>query len=382
MIRRIVVIVISLLALAAAAASAQAAVVASDQAAGIGSAQIDGGAVYWAQTQNQYWYDSNFTPKVLRRELASDKVEVVYEAGDSEKLTAMNAVNGRVIVGVRNPRDESSSILEIVRDAAGVSTRVIASRTGGYSGNVCKSRVRPIGVNAQQEILIEELSRVSRDGNCADGLIKRIVSTISALAPDGSSRTIIERKSGWFTYGSDGLLGSPRWGGGDWMALAAGSEDDFDLRGGNINLATGGLTPALLPIFDTRVTEVSLDGRSLTNAEGFGSTLASNPLDPEQSRYLAARKSIRWMHFCGDKILEINRARGRRLKHGRGRSPGGRRWSLYIRDLDAVRQRSLPQTLARGTDFDGCNGDVALFHAELRRGKVRQFAVPLTPPAA
>lgn len=380
--RKTSLIVLVLLALLAVPTSAQAVTIEAHHSLGIGSTQIDGGAAYWAQTESFEYGDLQRTPKVLRRELSSGEVEVVYEVGDSERLSALNAAHGRVIVGVRNIRDDSSSVLEIVRDTAGVSTKVIASRNGRYSGLTCESRVRPVGVNAQNEILIEEINRMSRDGNCSLGLIKRLVSTISAIAPDGGTRMIIERKSGWFISESDGLLGSPRWGGGDWLALAAGSEDDAIISGGNIDLATGALIRSQFPIFDARHTEISLDGRSLTNEAGRSSTLAVNPRNPEQSQQFPARKSVRWMHFCGDKVLEVSRARGRRLKGGRGRSRGGKRWNIYIRNLDGVRERRLSQTLARGTDFDGCNGETALFHKRLRRGKARQFAVPLAPPAA
>lgn len=369
------------------AAGAQAATIGGDDSGGLGGSQISDGAVYWAQTNVfNYWYDSEdvMRGRLLRRELASAQVETLYETGPDDSLTSFNAVEGRVIVGVANRVDESSSVIEIKRDAAGVSTSVLAARAPGSIGPACKARVRPIGVNSLGEAMVEELRSDSTDGNCAYGRLKRTISTITAIAPDGTSRVLIERKSPWSTSDELNVLGRPRWGGGDWLALLSGDSpySIAPISSGMLDLTTGRFVESQSIASQWTPVEFSRGGRALVNSDGDSTYMVGDPNFPDKLRFLPARKSIRWMHFCGDKILEVSRARGRRLKGGRGRSPGGKRWNIYIRNLDGVRERRLSQTLARGTDFDGCNGETALFHKHIRRGKMRQFGVSLAPPAA
>lgn len=384
--RRLIILSFAALIVSAVATPADAATIAGSDAYGLGSAQIDGGAVYWAQTYGNYYFASPQGPnRLLRRDLSSNSVETVFEAGQDDVLSAFNAVNGRIIVGSRNRIDGSSSVLEVKRDPSGVSTVVLATRTSGYNGQTCHARVRPIGINAQGEAMVEELRRVSTDGNCAAGLIKRTVSTITAIAPDGASRMLVERKSGWSTYSEDTDLGRPRWGGGDWMALLPGedSSDAVFLNGGMLNLSTGGFTKSQSSFSSSSDVEFSRDGRALSEEDGDGATLYFNPLSPTSSRRLTVRRSFSWMHFCGDKILEISRREGRYIKRRFRYTAGGKQWNIYIRNLDGARERRLTQRLARGTNFGGCNADTAVFHKYARRGdRARQFSVPLSPPAA
>lgn len=375
--------------------TASAAVLAPEFAYGLGSAQLDGGAVYWVQHPFVgYSYaiplngspgasgDNRDTTRILRRDLGAATPETVFEADPDESVTAFNAANGRIAVGTFNQRDGSSRIFEIKRDAAGVATSILTQRDGRVSGLTCFSRVRLISINSQSEVIVEELRAMSRDGNCAPGTLRRLESAISAIAPDGSTRILLERKAGWSTGDSDTSLGRLTWGSGDWTALTASENNDSFIIGsaGMLNLETGQFSEVQMPATFSQGLEVSSGGRTLINKSGEKTFLRPDPVRPDFMRILKRPRATRWMHFCGDKILEISR-RGVPWAWPRSTRRAGY-WNLYVLNADGIRERRLTQRLRRGTNFGTCNAETAIFHFYLRNGKARQFTVPLSPPAA
>ena len=281
---RLAILITCLVCVAAAVSpgGAGAAVIADDNAYGLGSAQLDGGTLYWWQVNAGPDTDWDETSRILRRDLAAATVTTVFETDGDDRITAFNAVGGRLVVGVHNPRDGSSRIVEVTLTASGPTTAVLIQRTGDYSGLICTSRVRLLGVNAQSEVLVEELRRASRDANCEDGLLKRTESTITAIAPDGTTRAALERKGGWDDGSSDASTGRMTWGGGDWFIRSAGnSYEDYGSDsgpggdGGMLNLATGQFAATDVP-FDSGVSaEVSTGGHTLVNQRGRASWLRS-----------------------------------------------------------------------------------------------------------
>ncbi|MBI4897622.1 MAG: hypothetical protein HY827_04570 [Actinobacteria bacterium] len=378
------------------ASSAGAAVLAPEYSYGLGSAQLDGGAVYWLQQPSGLNYDygtfplagspgangdSRDTTRILRRELGAAAPETAFEADPDENVTAFNAANGHLAVGTFNRHDGSSRIYEIKRDATGVATSIVTQRDGKFNGLTCFSRVRLIAINAQSETIVEELRKMSHDGNCASGTLRRIESTISAIAPDGSTRVLLERKAGWSTGEDDSTLGRLTWGLGDWFAQTV-PDDEGGTPGpaGMFNLATGQFAEAQMPTAFSRSLEISGSGRVLINRSGEKTLLRPDPARPDFTRVLKRSRNTRWMHFCGDKILEISR-RGWPWAWPRSMRRAGF-WNVSILNADGIRERQLTQRLRRGTNFGTCNADTAIFHFYLRNGKARQFTVPLAPPAA
>lgn len=366
---------------------ASAAILSDTESYGLRSAQLDGGAVYWRGYDDNFFYGVGGETRILRRELASPKVETVFAPEGDEAITAFNAVAGRLVVGLHNGRDDSSQIVEVKRTDAGPAITVLAQRSGDYSGLVCSSRVRLVTVTAQSEVIVEEVRRMSRDGNCARGLLKRTESKLFAIAPDLSERTIAETKAGWDTGNSDSTIGRLVAGSGDWLIhrpAESGYGDTSSTPGGMRNLITGQYVEMNAPIGAGARVWVSNGGRTLINERGNSSVLRDDPLQPDSARRMQRARATRWLHFCGDKLLEISR-RGNDSNRGRSRKfrrAQGSRWNLYILNLDGVRERRLPQRLRRGTGFGTCNADTAVFHKAQRRGRARQFTVPLTPPAA
>ncbi len=377
------------------ASSVCAAMLTQEFSYGLGSAQLDGGAVYWVQQPfGSYGYaiplagppgtggDIRDSARILRRDLGAAAPETVFEADPDESVTAFNAANGRIAVGTFNKHDRSSRIFEVRRDAGGIATSILTQRDGKVSGLTCFSRVRLIAINSRSEVIVEELRKMSRNGNCAQGTLRRIESTISAIAPDGSTRILLERKAGWSTADSDTSLGRLTWGSGDWFAQAAIENDDSFVIGsaGMLNLGTGEFAELQMPDAFSRGLEVSSSGRSLVNDYGEKTLLRPDPVRPDFTRVLRRSRATRWMHFCGDKILEISR-RGRPWAWPRSTRRAGY-WNLYVLNADGIRERRLTQRLRRGTNFGTCNAETAIFHFYLRSGKARQFTVPLAPPAA
>lgn len=367
--------------------AATAAILPADIGYGLRSAQLEGGAVYWRGYDDAYYNGYGGQTRILRRELTSSKVETVYQPEGDEAITAYNAVAGRLIVGLHNDRDDSSQIVEVKRTDAGPAITVLAQRSGDYSGLTCSSRVRLVTVTAQSEVVVEEVRRMSRDGNCARGLLKRTESKLFAIAPDLSERIIAETKAGWDTGRSDASIGRLTAGPGDWLIHRPtdnGYDENPTTPGGMRNLITGQYIEMNAPIGSGSRAWVSSGGRTLINQYGDSTILRDDPLQPDSARRMQRARTTRWLHFCGDKLLEISRrgnnSDGRRTR--KSRSAQGTRWNLYILSLDGARERRLPQRLRRGTGFGTCNADTAVFHKQQRRGKVRQFSVPLTPPAA
>lgn len=57
----------------------------------------------------------------------------------------------------------------------------------------------------------------------------------------------------------------------------------------------------------------------------------------------------------------------------------GSRWNLYILNRDGQRERRLPERLHRGTGFEACDANTAVFHRYLRHNRARQFNISLAP---
>lgn len=359
--------------------AAGAAILAEADSYGLRSTQLDGGAAFWLERSNEFRESSRHkSSRILRRNLGAAVPESIYETDADDRVTGFNATGGRVVVGTFNPYDGSSRIIEVKYSAGGVSTTVLAQLSGSYAGLMCQSRVRLIAVNAQLEAIVEELRQMSQDGNCSSRTLKRTESTISAIAIDGSARVLLERKTGWGLLSSDNLIGQLTWGHGDWFAQITTSDDsDFNPgSSGMLNLTTGQFAEAQVPVNYWRHFEVSAGGRVLSNQDGESTVLRSDPTFPDRSRTLSRSNTTRWMHFCGDKILEISR-RGEPWPRYRSKRRAGKFWNLYILNADGVRERRLPQRLKRGTNFGACNAETAVFHFYLKNRTTRQFTVPL-----
>lgn len=373
--------VVALTAAAAETPAANAATLSERQATGLPSAQIDGSAVYWFQHVADRKTGRVGGGRILRRELGAATPEVIFEAGRDKRVTGFNAARGRVAVGTQNVRTGASQVLEIRQTGAAWSSTSLAGRTGTRQGDVCFSIARVITVNVASEIVVEDLQLLGRDGKCGDSDIKRPQSTLFAIAADGTTRTLVERKGAWTLTGEIATIPDLTWGAGDWLFFSLDGAD-FVEPAGLLNIDTGQSVAMFDPPSPPSHMEVSAGGRTITNVDGQSTILRTDPQNPDFSINFSRPHLSRWLHFCGEKILEISR-RGHPWADWPSRKhkyPNGSRWNLYILSLDGQRERRLPDRLHRGTVFETCDANTAVFYRGLRNGRTRQFSLSLAAP--
>lgn len=350
---------------------ADAAVLSKSVSSNLSSAAIQDGTLYWFQRDPFAFSDANDPGAVFARTLGSNRVVKAYSPPRGFWINAFNVRGGRVAVGIE-PRDEQlgrSAVVELTPTPTGFNSTEIVSRTSTSDGASCGTLVELVNIDQTGSVIYEDISYVGQHGKCE---IVRRTGVFRAVSRTGEVTELSTRKSGW-ALGSEDTDPRPlKPGPGDWMVLINLEEDFFEYEFGTFNLRSGDQHP-----FTEADTTASVDfaagGQGLLGPSDDGSayTLGTNPANPAEGANVARPRSLVWMHFCGSQILEISRRKGTRK-----RSPGGK-WNLYIRNMTGTVVKRLPQRLRRGTMFDTCNADVAVFHRGLQKGRNRQFSVPL-----
>jgi hypothetical protein len=129
-------------------------------------------------------------------------------------------------------------------------------------------------------------------------------------------------------------------------------------------------------VLNKRILEFSDDGSMLSSRYAHmipHTSLYPDPMAPANTKPLNRKRMISYFHFCGDKIVEIAR-RGRKLYQDRH----VKWWRVSVRDLGGNWQRTLTRKLRRGTNFRGCDAQVARFTSPTGGRPVLE----LSPPAA
>lgn len=340
---------------------------------------ISGNHLYWFQRRSRSprtWRGYSRAPgRILRRALDSNAVEVAYRPPAGSRITAFNVRGGRIAVGLGSTRSNRgrSAIVELVNQPSGLTATTLLERFGGEREGKCDAEANLINIESSGAIIVEDSWVEGRGGKCE--LVRR-QGQFRAFNPDGSQTDLSKRASGWSFDIDEVDAPSLKAGPSEWYAL----EDDdgeFFGAGGLLNVRTGATVRAPLVIGELDSIEFAADGRSLLDIESFSESSSSYAMTQsatklDDPRPIERDGSIVWLHVCGEKLLEISRREPTR------KSPrGGGKWNLYLRTLDGTVERRLPQRLRRATEFDTCNANTAVFHRDLRKGRARQFAVPL-----
>lgn len=392
-VKRVGVLVAATIALmAAAAGQSSAATLAPTAGINMTSVSLNGSDVYWFQRTMR---DFNFPPRipgtiapipaeasqrgsrvefdaggrVLHREIGSPTVSVVFKPTDGLSIVGFAARGGRVVVGLSSDEERArTSLVELIRTGTGWTEKVLLSRVGGEQGGVCDSRVRLVNVDSTGGVVYSEETVDGRNGKCD---LVRVSTAFKRLAPDGVTTDLHITKSGWAVEQADVEEFSLRAGPGAWYARSEGGDTFF----GALNVETGRTSQAPMMVSSAGRLEITKDGRVLrqafTEQKRRFFILNRTPENFSDRVNFQRGGHTTWFHICGEKVLEISRKRKPR-KRG-----GGRFWYLHVRNFDAVVERQLPAKLPRGTVFNGCDAETALFSRTVRKGRVRQVAVPL-----
>lgn len=359
---------------------ANAAVISKSAAFEIKSASLSNGYVYWFQRRSaepRTWRQYSRAPgRVVRRALSSNVVEAVYEPPAGNNIVAFAVRGGRVAVGLASSRTKQgrTAVVEIVHKPEGPTATTLLERFGGKRDGKCDARAKLINIESTGAIVVEDSFVEGRTEACE--LVRR-QGQFRALNPDGTQTDLTKRTSGWAR--SIDRWDSPmiKAGLGDWYAISTQFASDFFGASGFINLHTGELTSPPLNLGTLQNIEFSASGRALMRIDSLAAgatfyataTTAAQLNDPTPIR---RARALSWIHICGDKLLEISRR-----KPTRKAPKGGGMWNLHLRTMDGAVERRLPQRLRRATAFDTCNATTAVFHRGLRKGRARQFTVPL-----
>lgn len=366
-------------------AEAGAAILPTNYSGGLLSAQLDGPALYWFERTPAT--NTKGSGRVLRRDLTLDgETKVIFSSADGFEIAGFRAAYGRVAIAQANGTTGESRVLELKQQGDAWPTTPLITRNANPAGDSCWARARLITINPAAEIVTEDLRIAGRGGQCT---IQRPLSTLFAVAADGTSRTLLDRKGAWSTSADTDSLGRLTHGFGDWLiSHEPGSVTDG--RTGLLNIASGEYTELIDAPSEYPRPEISAQGQLLVNGQHAAGTFAKLFTDPRNLAaqvVLARRNRTSWFHLCGEKILEISRRGTTNYMYAppspprrSGKRPAysnGSRWNLWILNMQGQRERRLPQRLRRGTGFEACDAGQAVFHRYLRKGAARQFSVPL-----
>ena len=372
----------------AATGSASAATIPAADALQFYSVQPDGGQVLWFQRAPAKspskaspipdWYygqSGDWPGELFARPFGGTSVVQIYHPPTSRRIAGFKARAGRVVVGLDSMRSDATEIDELVPGESGWSALPLAVGTASSDDGNCGSRVSLANVNLSGEVIVDERTIQGANGGCK---IVRANSRLIAFAKDGSQRTVMTRTSGWAFDAESATFDDLRAGPGDWYLRR---ELSYYSSGkiGLMNIETGETFdyPDVTRDFD----KVELNGSGASLAINPWNTkdhtlLFPDPRELDRAVHLGRRSSITWFHLCGEQIIEIARRRAT-AKHS-----GGNAWNIWLRYTHGQVQRRLQTRLARGTMFESCDGELALFHHYLRDGRARQFSIPLNPAPA
>lgn len=343
------------------------------------SISISGNHLYWFQRRShnpRSWRAYSRAPgRILRRALDSNVTEVAYKPPAGTRITAFNVRSGRVAVGLSSTRSPKgrTAIVELVNEPTGLTAKTLLERFGGEREGKCDAEATLLNIESDGAIVVEDSWIEGRGGKCE---LMRRQGQFRAFNSDGSQTDLSKRMSGWSMHINSLYAPSLKAGPSQWYALH--DDDEFFGTGGLINVRTGATVRAPLVIGELDSIEFAADGRALLDIEtlsrsDFSYAMTQSATNLSDPRPIKRDGSIVWLHVCGEKLLEISRREPTRKSRR-----GGGKWNLYLRTLDGTVERRLPQRLRRATAFDTCNANVAVFHRDLRKGRARQFAVPLS----
>lgn len=372
-------IALALAALSLVATQAQGASLSKTAAFQILSTGINGDTIYWFQrevpTPRKRGTGIGIEGRVMSRKLGSEKTVVAYTPPAGMFIRGFNVRGGRIAVGLGSTQSEMarSAVYELIPEQTGLVPKLVAERVAATSGAACGEEVLLTNIDHLGRLVLESVTYTGVQGKCV--LVRRL-GQFKRVDIDGTSTDLSTRDYGWSEFNRRDDVPDLRTGPGDWVDLEDLAYGFLDVAKTYANLESGKRfalpTSTDIPSsieFSTTDTSLADFGNPYARRPDY--RIVRSPADFEGAIPLRRAGSIGWFHICGAQILEISRRKSTRRK------PAGSRWNLYVRDMNGAVIRRLKQRVVRASSFDACDGRIAVFHTDFRRGEARQFTVPL-----
>lgn len=369
----------ALIALAVLAPAGSAATLSREQASQIYSTGVSNGSIYWFQREvrssGRRGSRRNYNGRILSRTLGSGKVKVAYAPPAGTQILGFNARGGRLAVGLSSTRSEKgrSAVYELTPETTGLVPKLIAERLGATAADTCGQKVLLTNIDHLGRMVIEDVSYSGAQGKC--NIVRRI-GQFKRINADGTTTDLKSRDYGWANFNRRDEVPDLQTGPGDWVVAVGSAFSIFEGMDSYANLESGKRVHLPQSEESPETIEFSATDVSLVNFSYEYSTrpdfkIVQSPADFGVPIPLKRAGSVSWFHICGGQLLEISRRKATRRK------AAGSRWNLYLRDMNGNVTRRLKERVTRASAFDACDAKVAVFHTRYRRGKARQFTVPL-----
>lgn len=340
------------------------------------SAQVVGGTLIWFQRNDRVTHKKHGGRLITKgvgaiyaRPLTATKARRVYLPPAGQRIVAFKATNARIAVGlsaISKNGHAASDVIELTDAGPNAwPAKTLASETDPAEQDNCGRRVELAGVNDAGEILVQRATLESRGEGCA---LVRQVGQLTAYDAGGTARELKTRTSGWSAAVKWGLLPAIQPAGGDWMLQSLPQRDSSSpVSLWNAGSDESKTYTSSLGIIDRA--EPIAGGGLMLRAYFQAVNVVVDPSDLKSitTASLFDYERTSWYHACGARLLEIHRTY---------RSKSGK-WKLTLRDTNFDAVRTLPAKLARGTVFDACDGNSAVFHRARKHGGVHQWTLRL-----
>lgn len=304
---------------------------------------------------------------IYARPLANKNAARIYVPPKGSAIVGFNASAGRVIVGLASSDFDphgASSAVELVRSGASWSARPIAEQPADPSG--CGRKVRLTGIAPSGEVVIQRVVLEGRGENC---LLTREQARLISLPQAGGEVELGARTSGWASSSDTPLLAElTPLNGAEMLQVFPGESGDFV---GAVWRPASGQYSRVSNILSGNEIVQPLDATHifLRNWRVSAGVVDIGKHPAALTDLGGGDSYISWFRPCGSRLLEIRRS-------AYGSNPRSK-WILKLRDISGNPLKTLTAKLVRGTTFDACNRNTAVFHRPRKGGGIRQWAVNL-----